>query len=262
MEDSFGVCRLSVISVRKEQSHQSLQLTQLLFGDHYEVVTKSNDRQWLHIKIYFDQAEGWIESNQHHEITKEYFDQINVADFKITTDVCSTILYKKTPLSILMGSIVPISQSELFKMEEQFAFNGESKGIGQKREFEFLKSIALKYLNAPEQEGGKTPFGIDGIGLIQMVFKICGYSLGHRTEELHKHVKSVKDLHSTKLGDVAFFHHRKYKRMNIGLVLDENRILHVDGRVRIDQLMEEGVLNLETKIYTHQLSAMGRILNE
>ena len=39
----------------------------------------------------------------------------------------------------------------------------ESKGIGQKREFEFLKSIALKYLNAPEQEGGKTPFGIDAM---------------------------------------------------------------------------------------------------
>jgi gamma-D-glutamyl-L-lysine dipeptidyl-peptidase len=262
MEVCFGVCRLSVVAVRKEQSHQSLQVTQLLFGDHYEVLAEGNDRDWLHIKIYFDQSEGFIERKQHHEISREYFDQINAADFKITTDVCSTILYKKTPLSILMGSIVPISQSELFKMEEQFAFNGESKGVGQKREFEFLKTIALKYLNAPEQEGGKTPFGVDGSGLVQMVFKISGYMLPHRVEDLLKQYKKVSDLRTAKAGDVVFFNPRKEKTLKIGILLHENKILHVDGRVRMDQLMEDGVHDLETKIYTHTLGSMARILND
>jgi gamma-D-glutamyl-L-lysine dipeptidyl-peptidase len=233
-----------------------------LFGDHYEVMAESNDKHWLHIKIYFDQSEGWIERKQHHEIAKEYFEQINAADFKITTDVCSTILYKKTPLSILMGSIVPISQSELFKMEEQFAFNGESKSVGQKREFEFLKNIALKYLNAPEQEGGKTPFGIDGNGLVQIVFRIGGYSVARQTGELLKHLKKVSDLHVAKPGDVVFLHSRKEKEAKIGLLLDEHKILYVDGRVRIDQLMEDGVLDLETKIYTHSVSSIARILND
>jgi gamma-D-glutamyl-L-lysine dipeptidyl-peptidase len=262
MEVSFGVCRLSVLSVRKEQSQQSLQVTQLLFGDHYEVTAESNDRQWLYIKLYFDHSEGWIERKQHHEIAKEYFEQINAVDFKITTDVCSTILYKKTPISILMGSIVPISQSELFKMEEQFAFNGEAKSVGQKREFEFLKAIALKYLNAPEQEGGKTPFGIDGRGLVQMVFKICGYTLTHRAEESSKHGKKLADLYASKPGDVVFIHPRKEKTIKVGLLLEENKVLHVDGRVRIDQLMEDGVLDLETKIFTHTLESIGRILND
>jgi gamma-D-glutamyl-L-lysine dipeptidyl-peptidase len=262
MEVSFGVCRLSVVAVRKEQSQHSLLVTQLLFGDHYEVVDESSDRQWLHVKIYFDQSEGWIEYKQHHEIAKEYFDQINAADFKITTDVCSTILYKKTPLSILMGSIVPISQSELFKMEEQFAFNGESKSVGQKREFEFLKTTALKYLNAPEQEGGKTPFGIDGSGLVQMVFKIGGYVLAHGAGELQRHGKKVKDIHAAKPGDVVFVHPRREKVMKVGLLLEENKVLHVDGRVRIDQLMEDGVLDLETKIYTHTLDSIVRVLND
>jgi gamma-D-glutamyl-L-lysine dipeptidyl-peptidase len=262
MEVSFGVCRLSVVSVRKEQSQQSLQVTQLLFGDHYEVLAESSDKQWLSIKLYFDHTEGWIERKQHHEIAKEYFDQINAVDFKITTDVCSTILYKKTPLSILMGSIVPISQSELFKMEEQFAFNGESKSVGQKREFEFLKTIALKYLNAPEQEGGKTPFGIDGSGLVQMVFKIGGYMVPHRAEDLLRQYKKVSDLNAAKAGDVAFVHSRKEKALRIGILLDENKVLHVDGRVKIDQLMEDGVLDLETKIYTHTLHSIVRILND
>ncbi len=262
MEISFGVCRLSVVSVRKEHNQRSLQVTQLLFGDHYQVLAESNDKQWSLIKIYFDQTEGWIERKQHHEISKEYFDQINSVDFKITTDVCSTILYKKTPLSILMGSIVPISQSELFKMEEQFAFNGESKSVGQKREFEFLKAIALKYLNAPEQEGGKTPFGIDGGGLVQMIFRIGGHAIGRREEELLKEGKKVRDLDSAKQGDVVIIQSRKEKINRVGLLLEESKVIHVEGRVRIDQLMEDGVLDMETKIYTHTLQSIIRILND
>jgi hypothetical protein len=68
------------------------------------------------------------------------------------------LLFKKSPVTILIGSIVPISNSELFKLEEQFAFNGESKSLGQKREVEFLKSIALKYLNAPLSGWWQKPF--------------------------------------------------------------------------------------------------------
>jgi gamma-D-glutamyl-L-lysine dipeptidyl-peptidase len=161
-----------------------------------------------------------------------------------------------------MGSIVPISQSELFKMEEQFAFNGESKSVGQKREFEFLKMIALRYLNAPEQEGGKTPFGIDGSGLVQMVFKISGYALTHSTEDMPKHGKKVSGLDAAKQGDVAIIQSRKYYTKKIGLLIEEDKIIHVDGRVKIDQLMEDGVLDLETKIYTHTLHSIVRILND
>jgi gamma-D-glutamyl-L-lysine dipeptidyl-peptidase len=261
MEVNFGVCRLSVVAVRKEQHHLSLQVTQLLFGDHYEVVAESSDRNWIQIKIYFDQAEGWIERKQHHEISSDYFDQINTADFKITTDVCSTILYKKTPLSILMGSIVPISQSELFKMEEQFAFNGEAKSMGQKREFEFMKAVAIKYLNAPEQEGGKTPFGIDGGGLVQIVYKIAGHTVSRQISEIQKMGKSI-EFQRGKASDICLLQSRKDKTMKVALLLEENKVIHVDGRAKMDQLTADGLLDLETKIYTHTLHSIVRVLND
>ncbi|HEY5824980.1 MAG TPA: NlpC/P60 family protein, partial [Cyclobacteriaceae bacterium] len=173
----YGVCRLAVVSVRKESSEVSEQVTQLLFGDHYEVRSQSKDKKWLRVRVAYDQYEGWLDVKQHHTISKDYFDQINLADFKITTEITSWILYKKNPLSIVMGSIVPISASELFKMEEQFAFNGESKSLGQRRDFEYLKSIALRYMHSPYQWGGKSPFGLDASGFTQMVFKIAGYTL-------------------------------------------------------------------------------------
>ncbi|MBI3218645.1 MAG: C40 family peptidase [Bacteroidetes bacterium] len=261
MEATFGVCRLSVVSVRKDAQVLSAQVSQLLFGDHYEVIGISPDKHWIQIRIYFDQVEGWIPLQQHHAIASEYFDQINSADFKITTDVCSTILYKKTPLSILMGSIVPISQSELFKMEEQFAFNGESKSLGQKREFEFFKLIALKYLNAPEMEGGKTPFGIDGLGLVQMVHRICGYTLGHSTENLHRHGRKVEST-SGKPGDIVFLSASDQGTKSVGLLMEDGKILHVEGRVKLDSWLGEKVIDVDTKRESHTIELIRRYLNE
>jgi len=257
----FGVCRLAIVSVRKEPTHRSEQVTQLLFGDHYEVLELSQDRQWAKIQIYADQYQGWVDLRQHHSITKDYFDQINTANFKITTDITSTILYRKNPLAITMGSIVPISGSELFKMEEQFAFNGEAKSLGQKRDFDFVKSTPLKYLNAPYQWGGKSPFGLDCSGFTQMVFRIAGYSLLRDAHQQGSQGKKVKNLDDAVAGDLAFFETRDKSISHVGIVIEDGQIIHCAGHVRVDYIMEEGILNAESKIYTHRLALIKRILS-
>ena len=257
MEAQYGVCRLSIVSVRKDPSHLSQQVTQLLFGDHYEVWGESKDRKWLHIKVYFDQSTGWVEAKQHHAITAEYFEQINTAEFKITTDVCSTILYKKTPVSIVIGSVVPISQSELFKMEEQFAFNGEAKSIGQKRDGEFVRNIAMKYLNAPEQEGGRSPFGVDGLGLIQSVYRIAGYTLPRNLASWVSHYPVTSVPH---VGDVAVIQADHTK--SVGLLIADDKVLHVNGRVRVDQRVEHAIQDIDSKINTSTIECFLRVLTE
>lgn len=255
----FGVCRLSIVPVRGEASDKSELVTQLFFGEHYEVTQVSKDKKWLKVRIYFDQYEGWIDSKQHHPITKEHFDYINRADFKITTDITTSILYNKNPLAIVMGSIIPISGSELFKMEEQFAFNGESKSVGLKRDAEFLKLTAQKYLNSPYQWGGKSPFGIDCSGFTQMVFKINGYKLLRDAEQQVKQGKPV-EVKEAVPGDLAFFKNREDKITHVGMLLSDDKIIHASGKVRIDHFNEEGILNSESKVYSHQLSGIRRIL--
>jgi gamma-D-glutamyl-L-lysine dipeptidyl-peptidase len=258
----FGVCRLSVVAVRAEPSDKAEQVTQLLFGDHYEVTEQSNDKKWLRIKINFDQYEGWLDVKQHHPVSKEYFDYFNRAEFKITVDLTSSMLYNKSPLIILMGSMIPISSSELFKMEEQLAFNGEAKNVGQKREFEYLKNIAMKYVNSPYQWGGKSPFGIDCSALTQIVYKICGYKLQRDSFQQATQGKPVNSFHDHKPGDLAFFKNKEDKINHVGIILDNDRIIHASGRVRIDHINEEGILNVDTKIYTHTFSHIRRFLPE
>lgn len=257
----YGVCRLSLVSVRHAPQEHAPLTTQLLFGDHYEVLNALDQKDWIFIRIHFDGSEGWIDAGQHHGITHEYFEQINHANFKITTDITCSILFKKSPLTILIGSIVPISNSELFKLEEQFAFNGESKSLGQKREYEFLKSIALKYLNAPYLAGGKSPFGVDAAGFVQMVYKIAGYVLPRSLDKQIREGKKVNGLDEARSGDVAFFKQQSGNKLHAGIILDDQKIIHADGKVRIDHILEDGLLRTESKIYTHSLVEIRRIFN-
>lgn len=257
----YGVCRLSLVPVRLEGSDKAELTTQLLFGEHYEVLSSSKDKKWLKIKMHFDQYEGWIDVKQHHSISKDHFDYINRADFKISTDVTTSILYNKTPLSILMGSIIPISGSELFRMEEQFAFNGESKSLGQKRDFEFLKLTAKKYVNAPYLWGGKSPFGIDCSGFVQMVFKINGYKLQRDSAQQAKQGKAVS-FQEMLPGDLVFFKSKENQITHVGIFLGDDKLIHASGKVRIDHLNEEGILHAESRVYTHSFAQARRILSE
>jgi gamma-D-glutamyl-L-lysine dipeptidyl-peptidase len=258
----FGICRLSVVSVRRDPSDRSEMVTQLLFGDHYEVLESDGDQKWLRIRIQADRYEGWIDRKQHHEISPEYFEYLGRAEFKITTDLTSTILFNKIPLVILIGSIIPISSSELFKMEEQYAFNGESKNLGQKREFDYMKTVATKFLGAPYLWGGKTPFGIDCSGLTQMVFRICGYNLQRDAWQQALQGKPLKDDGQPSPGDLAFFCNRENKIVHVGIVFPESRIIHASGRVRIDKLTPDGIINSDTGEKTHELAHFRHILSD
>lgn len=259
--DHYGVCRLSVVAVRRDPADVSEQVSQLLFGDHYEVIDRSPDRKWLKIKIHFDQYVGWIDAKQHHSINKEYFEFINYAEFKVSLDLTSTLLYNKSPLVILIGSIIPISGAELFKMEEQFAFNGETKSLGQKRPFDFIRATAIKYLNAPYQWGGKSPFGIDCSGLTQMVFKLSGYRLFRDAWQQATQGKSIRTLSEALPGDIAFFKSKEGKIVHTGIILEQGKIIHASGKVRIDNLTQDGIID-ELNVLTHTFSHCRRILSD
>lgn len=255
----YGVCRLSVVPVRLAPSDKAEQVTQLLFGDLYEVLALDPTGGWCRIRIAFDAYEGWVDYKQHHRVSVEYFAYCNKAEFKITTDLTSSMLYNKSPQLILIGSMIPISSSELFKMEEQFAFNGEAKNLGQKREADFIRQIARKYLNAPYQWGGKTPFGIDCSGFVQMVYKIAGYKLGRDSSQQATQGREVP-LAEAKPGDLAFFARENGQIYHVGILQGGEKIIHSSGFVRVDAIDAQGIIHAITGEYTHKLAAVRRIL--
>ena len=260
MNKEYGICRVSLAPMRSLPDHSSEQVSQLLFGEHYTVEEFSADGAWLKIIAGYDKYEGWIQKKQHHLITVEYFEQLVNSDYKICTDVFSSILFNKHRLNILIGSILPITVNEIFKMEEQFAFNSESKSLNQRMDGEFVKQISLKYLNAPYLWGGKSPFGIDCSGFTQMVFRISGYLIPRDSTQQAEHGEMVIDVAQAKCGDLAFFADDQNIIDHVGIILSEGNIIHASGYVRIDKLTGVGIINSETGSLTHRLHSIRCIL--
>jgi len=260
-KDNKGVCRLAIVPVRSYPSEESEMVTQLLFGDHYTVLESMNEGRWLKIEINFDEYLGWIDAKQHYPISDTYFNHLNDVNFKICTDITGSLLYNKSPIQILIGSILPISSMELFDMEEQLAFNGESHNMGNSMGFEFVKQIALKYLNAPYVWGGKTPFGVDCSGFIQMVFKIAGYKLSRDASEQALLGTKVDNLTDAIPGDLCYFG-TKTKITHVGMLLSNSKIIHASGQVRIDDISDQGIHLVVNNSLTHKLQLIKRVLRK
>ncbi|HAA23732.1 MAG TPA: hypothetical protein DCR93_16335 [Cytophagales bacterium] len=261
-ETPKGVCRLSVVPVRNAPNESAEQVTQLLFGEHYEVVATDESKEWYRIRMVWDGYEGWVNHLQHHPIAQEHFEQINAADYKISLDVTASILFRKVLTPIVIGSVLPLSPNELFQMEEQLAFNGDSKSLSQRRDVEFVKQMANRYLGAPYLWGGKSPFGIDCSGFTQMVFKLSGYGLKRDSYQQAEQGLAVDNFSDIEAGDLAFFTKNGLKISHVGIILEKNQIIHASGRVRIDMLTEEGIAHKESGKITHQLHSIRRILKE
>lgn len=255
-----GVCRLSIVPVRREPADTAEQVTQLLFGEHYEVIDESADGKWYKIRMVWDGYEGWVDVLQHHSIGQEHFEQIDAVDYKICLEVTSSILYRKRQTPIVLGSVLPLSPNELFQMDEQLAFNGDAKSLSQRRDFEFVRQVSLRYLGAPYQWGGKSPFGIDCSGFTQMVFKLAGYKLARDAYQQALQGEKVEAVTSAQPGDLAFFSHDGLKISHVGVILEENKIIHASGQVRKDELGEDGIYHRDSKKKTHALHSLRRML--
>lgn len=255
-----GICRLSIVPVRAEDSDKSELVTQLLFGDHYTVLEESKNGKWLKIRIFYDNYEGWIDKKQHCFISEEYFFQINHLEYKICTETTAKVIFKNQTFNVVAGSILPITSNELFRMDEKLQFSGSTKSLWEKRNFKFLKEIAVQYLNTPYLWGGKTPFGIDCSGFTQQVFKISGYKLPRDAYQQALVGKIVPDLEEAAPGDLAFFTNTQGRVYHVGIILEDFKIIHASGKVKIDKIDENGIFDAENNIYTHPLSSIRRII--
>jgi cell wall-associated NlpC family hydrolase len=60
-------------------------------------------------------------------------------------------------------------------------------------------------------------------------------------------------------GDLAFFDNEEGRITHVGILLDAFSVLHASGKVRIDHIDTEGILNSENRTRTHKLRIIKRM---
>lgn len=252
----FGICNLAKVPVRLEANHRSEMVSELLFGEHFEILEKA--KGWVKIKIQFDGYEGWIDEKQFQPISENDFGLLSSKGINTNADLIEYISGKDNLLfPILLGaslSFLDISEINTFG----FTFEG-LKTSGKKPKSEILKT-AFMYLNTPYLWGGKTPFGIDCSGFVQMVYKLCGYSLLRDASQQATQGEVLSFIEEAEAGDLAFFDNEEGKITHVGILMNDNYIIHAHGKVRIDRLDHLGIMNVDTKRHTHKLRVIKKII--
>lgn len=252
----FAICNLSVIPMRFEPSDRSEIVSQVLFGEHFEII--DNEKQWSKIKLHFDGYEGWIDSKQYQTISKEDYDTLSKEALILNSDL---VEYISTPNNTLIPITLGASLSFLNHNDinsENYAFEGLK--ISGKKPKESLINTAYMYLNAPYLWGGKTPFGIDCSGFTQMVYKLNGYKLLRDATEQSTQGEVLSFIEESEPGDLAFFDNEEGKIIHVGIMLENNYIIHASGKVRVDRLDHLGIYNAEQNRHTHRLRVIKKII--
>lgn len=235
-----GICIVTVAPVRAENSDRAEIVTEILYGESADIVEVN--KNWTKIKMHYDGYEGWMDTKQIKPVTEEY-----LANRKVTliTEDFSSIMTLEGKTLLSMGSEV------------------EFPAVASRRSHDVRESIALtakEFLNIPYLWGGKSFFAVDCSGFVQLVYKIHNVKMPRDTYQQAEVGETLSFVEESQPGDLAFFENSEGKIIHVGIMLDNQKIIHASGKVRIDTLDSSGIFNKEMNKHTHKLRVIKSIL--
>jgi len=232
-------------------------VSQLIFGECCEILEQT--KEWLRIRVKYDGYEGWCTTPHLVEIDEKEYDS---EGYSLTADWVTALEYNGHPMMVPMGShLTAMKNGRAYWRKNSVHYKGKpfERGDGP-TDARTIRQLTYKFLNVPYLWGGKSVFGFDCSGFTQTVFKFLNVPLMRDAYQQASQGEAVGFLEETKTGDVAFFDNAEGKITHVGILLNSHEIIHASGKVRVDKIDNEGMVQSETFQRTHHLRVIRRML--
>ena len=93
-----------------------------------------------------------------------------------------------------------------------------------------------------------------------MVYKLNGFKLERDASQQALQGEPLSFIEESEAGDLAFFDNDEGVITHVGIIMEDNYIIHSSGKVRIDRLDHLGIFNPETQRHTHKLRVIKKYI--
>jgi len=270
-----GICNLPLIPLRVEPSERAEMISQVLYGELFDVLDEQSG--WAQIRLLSDGYTGWCTGKMLQELPADLWQELSKARSYVTSAVLSHCHSAHGQLLLPAGSRLYgfLPATNVFThyrafgtdvIKEHWTWQDSDKWLfeNSKKTGRFIQTVnpsvlALRFMNAPYLWGGKSVFGIDCSGLVQVVFLMTGHSLPRDAKDQALKGHLIRRLEDARPGDLAFFTNPEGRIIHVGIVFKDQQIIHASGSVHIDKLDETGIFSASSNTYTHQLYQIRRI---
>ncbi len=254
----YGICLQTLIALRNEPSETAEMISQILFGELYEIINYNDN--WVQIKLTNDSYQGWVDKKLVSKINNKDLKELKALE-KIYTNNAFTYIKKEKssqPIPIVAGSEIYLTKNKTIQIQNNTFLANE---IDKQNNEISISEVALRFINAPYLWGGKSLLGIDCSGLMQILYITQGISIPRDASDQAKLGNNVSFISEAKTGDLAFFDNEEGDIIHVGMFMDSSTIIHASGWVRIDPIDHQGIYKLEEEKYSHKLRIIKRIID-
>lgn len=224
----YNYIHLPVVDMKEAPDERSKVVSQALFGEQIEVREKRGN--WFSIMTP-DGYSGWVRSGSFLSRGEPYRKDVEVT--RLSAHVYSMADTEYGPLITLpFGTQMELLDDSDLRWNEVLLVGGERAFIQKGDVAEEKKELAAfskLFLGLPYTWGGRSSFGFDCSGFVQMLYGRMGIQIPRdaRQQILDPRGMPVKEL---KLGDLIFWGKNEGEIKHVGMCLEGTQFIHTSSR--------------------------------
>ncbi len=209
----------SYINLYRKKSSESEVVTQMIYGDAFSAIKKSN--KWWKIKIKEDGYIGFVKK-------KNFIKSVKPTHkvSKLSAKIYRKPNFKKPSGKLTFGAKIKSEEkkSRFIKFQNNWIEAKNLKPIKFKNKNIFSNAKIFKHVKY--KWGGKTFKGLDCSALIQILFNFNNRYCPRDAKDQVKYFKKNTDLKNIKKNDMIFW------KGHVAVALSKNKLIHAYGPMK------------------------------